>query len=478
LFYERPDEPLAADGPAPVPASEPGSEALAPPPGHGEQAMPPAVVECLDRLCEGLARLEDPADADQAEALELLEDCLSFLQSEAAAAARSGAVHACRTMARMCALGGRMRALPDDRFFELAYAFCGVYVEAGDSVSDPGVQNWTAECEAYLGALPPAEPTEPAEPAEPLTAPAAPAAPDAGEAPSWPELPVADELPLVPVAEQPAPAPEAPAPQQLGLTPDGEPALPAMDGGPAQTIAAAPEAAQTGEGAPPSAEDPTDLLRTAQQLMLEGHAGDAKLLVLQAAAGIARNQVVEARNRVSNAEVRLREGTTAIEAARGTVRHAEGAVQEAEQQVAESRELLGERSTVVAGTEQDINGIDGEIASLEEQIRALVARRDAEVAHRAEVAARLELERAARGDAETRLDQARNDEDAARLRLEDARQQVKDLQRRRTEVESALERARDILTRQMASSADIETTIEQIRQAEPSPADAPDGFLF
>ena len=49
------------------------------------------------------------------------------------------------------------------------------------------------------------------------------------------------------------------------------------------------------------------------------------------------------------------------------------------------------------------------------------------------------------------------------MALEDARQQVKNLQRRRGEIESEMERAREMLTRQRASLEDIEETIAQIR---------------
>ena len=65
------------------------------------------------------------------------------------------------------------------------------------------------------------------------------------------------------------------------------------------------------------------------------------------------------------------------------------------------------------------------------------------------------------------------------MRLENARQQVKDLQRRRSELEAALARNREMLTRNRASLSDIERTVAQLHFAEgKTPREQQEQLLF
>ena len=65
-----------------------------------------------------------------------------------------------------------------------------------------------------------------------------------------------------------------------------------------------------------------------------------------------------------------------------------------------------------------------------------------------------------------------------RRRLEEARQKVKNLERKRGELELEMERARDILARQLSSFEDIEQTITQLDSTDVTPSGESGELLF
>lgn len=234
------------------------------------------------------------------------------------------------------------------------------------------------------------------------------------------------------------------------------------------TEAVEEEAAVDGNASPES------LLETAQKAVARGDVAGAKSLALQAAAHIARTEAEKAEDRVREAETRLREGADAIDRGRSGVKKSEQEVVVAESRVTEGEgELTDARESVTQATEK-VGGIDRRAGEIDEQIRALMAARQAEEAKRAEANVELERNRELEIRAEADLRSLQEAEDAARLRLENTRQQVKDLQRRRTELEAALARGRETLTRHRASLSDIERTVSQLHSAG-SPATAEAG---
>jgi chromosome segregation ATPase len=211
---------------------------------------------------------------------------------------------------------------------------------------------------------------------------------------------------------------------------------------------------------------PEYLLETAQKAVARGDVSGAKSLALQAAAHIARAEAEKAEERVLEAETRLREGADAIDRARSGVKKSEQEVVVAESRVTESEgELTDARESVTQATER-VGGIDHRVGEIDEQIRALMAARQGEEAKRTEANVELERNRELEIQSEADLRSLQEAEDAARLRLENIRQQVKNLQRRRTELEAALARGRETLTRDRASLSDIERTVSQLHSAE------------
>ncbi|HOZ46983.1 MAG TPA: hypothetical protein PLO37_16735 [Candidatus Hydrogenedentes bacterium] len=220
------------------------------------------------------------------------------------------------------------------------------------------------------------------------------------------------------------------------------------------------------------------LLKTAQQAFAEGKVFDAKLLALEAAASLARLETRKAEALVRDAEQRLADGGQAIEDARGRVSAAERGVREAEEAVADGTRCCSEAEAEVQQALAQRAEVDRRIIEIDDQIRALQERREAEVVQAVEADAEAERARDACAQAEKQLDERRDAEQQARVRLEETRQEVKILQHRRTEIESALEHAREMLGRQSSSSDGIEKTISQIRGLEEAlPGDQAD-LLF
>ena len=217
-----------------------------------------------------------------------------------------------------------------------------------------------------------------------------------------------------------------------------------------------------------SAEDdksPESLLETAQKAAARGDASGAKSFALQAAAHIARAEAEKAEARVREAEMRLREGTDAIDRARGGVKKAEQEVLGTESRVTEGEAELADARQRVTNATEKVGAIERKIGELDEQIRLLLAARDGEEAKLTEASGGLDRERESEVQSEAELRSLQEAEEIVRMRLENARQQVKDLQRRRSELEATLARNRETLARNRASHSDIERTVAQLHTA-------------
>jgi hypothetical protein len=440
----------------------------------------PEVIERLDTLCESLSQMERDPEADRVAGFCTVLDCVSILESQAERANRSGCVELCKVMERLCDNAEAQPGALDDKFFELAYAFCGVYVEADDGTENAMIRSWIGECETLLGtwrdrsaeAAAEDEAAEVAPEPEAVVDEAA-ASPSAIEEPAGaadtfeveavveePDMEV-EEATAVEAAEEEAAAPE----ESIALavvveTPESAsvPEEAAESAGAAEAESGEAVAAILGA----SPDSPEALLSIAQQAMSQGRAADAKCMALRAAAMLAQVEVEEASRRVAEAEERLRQGSDLIEQARLDVLGAEQSVNDAAKAAADGEQTLDTRQAQVVAVQQQVEGIEGRVAELDEQIRQLQAKRDEEARRLAETRTQLDGARSEQAKAEAELAARRAAEEEARVRLEDMRQRVKTLQRRRTEVEAAMERAREQLTRQRQSLVEIEQTLAQV----------------
>lgn len=393
-----------------------------------EKTEEPEVVATLDSFCEGLAKIEQGEDRDLTTVYVAMLDELAFLDKWAVDNEYTQAQRLTRAMALLCQQVTEGNAAPSDKFIELSYGFCEAYVEARSSEPTPLIETWLDECSALYR--------------------------------QWTAEPDSDEVPEPELAEA-TPRESAGADAEAADAPAAEDEI-------TEPVALAVE----DDGSPES------LLRIAQEAVASGRGTEAKVYAMRAAAAFAQREAQQAQQRLSDIERRINEGGAHIEAARGELRGAEESVIEAEKKTRENEEALsscGERTR--EGLEH-LESIDTEIAELDERIRELQAQREAAAQRRAEADEELNRKRADESDAEATLDSQRAEEDNARNRLEEARQKVKNLERKRVELELEMERARDILSRQQSSLEDIEQTIAQLKNPEMGGAGESDELLF
>ncbi|MCP4645681.1 MAG: hypothetical protein GY851_34870 [bacterium] len=411
------------------------------------------MADILDALCEGLKRLEKKPGGDMQTTHAAMEEALDLLQQQASECNRDDAVEACRAMKHLCD-GAILEERPStDRFFELAYAFCGAYAADGEDETGTGAADWVSECREFVDSW--AVEPEVATTQEPEVE-------DVGEeafeviSDAVPEETSSDAWPLEPepVAEAVVPAQDAAEP-----VPTEEVAIPDVEDEPVPE-AETPAEVMADDGSPQY------LLETARNAATLGNAADAKVFALQAAAGIARTQADQASLRVQEAEARLQEGAQAIEQVRSEVVQAENDVGDAEQTVAARDENVQTQTGEVASAAEALDATQQRLDDLDAQLRELQARRDEASTEREERDSALADARERETAAQEERDREAEIEKQARVRLEDARQRVKGLERRRAEIESAMEKARELLTRQRASVDDIERTIQEIQSAE------------
>jgi hypothetical protein len=421
----------------------------------------PEVIERLDVLCESLSHMEREPEADLEQGFAVILDGVEFLGRQAELYGRAGCVELCGTMARMCEEAARRGSLPEDKFFELAYAFCGVYVEADEDSDNAMIRGWVGECGSLLVDWATAEP----------------------EAVAVAEIMETIEVEPEIAAEVEIDEEEAVETEEMTFEAPVVEAEPEAE----VEVEAEPEASVEEEPAEEEHDDltgvqsPEALLHVAQRAMTEGNASEAKKLALQAAAMLAQVEVDEATCRVNDSERRLQEGAELIEIARRDVMCAEQVVTDSARSVADGQKTLDTRHAEVIGTSQRLQEVETRVADLDEQIRQLQARRHEEAKRVAEIQGELEAARQRESDCETEVTSRTEAEREARMRLEDARQRVKNLQRKRTEVEASMERARETLTRQRLSLTDIQQMLAQVG-AQDAPAQANENglgeFLF
>jgi hypothetical protein len=363
----------------------------------GPRETDPQVARMLDAVCESLSRLEGAAEENRQATCAEIGEALAFLEGRAEEMERATAVNACRTMSEMCQAIAQGTVAANDRFIELAYAFCGMYAEADEEATG----GWAAECRALLAA---------------------------------------------PSAEEP-PTTES-------------------------------QAVPTEEAGQQKDNSPQHLLDTARLAVSDGKVADAKLLALQAAVRIASVQADEAEARLKDTEARLKEGTKAIDAGRQAVKQAEQEVSATEERVSECKQRLDARSTRTAEVAKEVEGLQEQITQLDDKLREIQAQRDLAEQQRLEAETNLEKARANESAVKAELERQTESEREARVALEDARQNVKALQRKRAEIESAMEKARELLVRRKASVTDIQETIDAIRSAEDGDSADPDELLF
>ncbi|MCC6490618.1 MAG: hypothetical protein IT364_24240 [Candidatus Hydrogenedentes bacterium] len=472
------------------------------------------LAEILDAFCDGLAQLENDPEGSLGTVFLSMDDTLSTLRDRARLLGWNGSASACDAMARLCSKASERQGLYSDRFFEIAYAFSGVYGEIQDRQDDPQLNSWVAELNQLLDQWSASEaaPAISAATPEPDTSPFE--LPDnlgSSLESAIADVPSFDDVALGPVSgdvpqDLSAEISTGPGEDAVAAVPS-EPVSPEVTETSAEQSDTAPDSSWSGnneasesgeamsssgtvperEATPPqppvefveisSAEpqrvvpapldDPaSQLLDTARQAVASGSSSDAKMLAMQAAASIARAQAKEAEARVRQAEVRLQETAKSIELARKQVQEAEVQVTDAEIRVDEGKEALAERGRHTHGVMGSLDGIRSRISDLDRRIQELQAQREEAV--RQQGAAETALDEARQQESEVRahLDSLKNAEQMARVRLEDSRGQVKLLQRKQAEIEAIMERARESLTRHRESMADIEKTIEVIRSAE------------
>ncbi len=450
--------------------------------------LPREVENLLDVLCAELNTLEGKAAG--ARDPEALFDYLAQLREYARAMKSQPAEALCQGFVVLCQmLSEDVGAWGNDRFFEIAYSFCGAYGEACTLGETATVAAWRDEAESFVESL--SSPTvqddtalvdeEIAEQVEVV----APATASDGDGLSLEDYIAAQAAGITPetleLEEQDAvDAMPDPAPYDV--------ASPALDLMPEETSGTAPEAgddfpeiyASGVAGSDSTAHDEADsvsspesaaveqLLETARQALLKGDAGDAKLLALRAAAQIAAVETAKAEALVHQTERRLRENTQAIDAARSDVQHVEQEVVSAEHSVINGREAVQARHGDIAASQAGLEAIDVRIAQIEDEMRRLDEQRRAELDRRVAQERECEATRQAAVDAEAQLEALRAAEDAARVRLEEARQNVKHHQLRRSELEAAVTQARDALVTQRNSLVDLDKTIALVKGEVPS----------
>lgn len=231
--------------------------------------------------------------------------------------------------------------------------------------------------------------------------------------------------------------------------------------------------------APGEGDSPLVLLETARDAAARGDVSDAKTLTLRAAAFFARSEVAKSEQWIQKAERRFNENEEEMARARTAVNEAEQEVQAAESRVSEGEEQLDDVRVRIGSADQEIESINQRIAEIDEQICQLQEARAAEVDRGNEAQADLEETQEEEARWQSDLESRKEAEHAGRLGLEDARQNVKNVQHKRSQLEAALAQRRETLSRQRASLSDIEKTIAPLSEAgETPPADGADELLF
>lgn len=517
---------LDDDSPEPDAPESPQQEELT-------DSEPPAaepgrmVIEILDCLCDELGQVSSLSGGDRDRSIERITGGITTLKREAKNSNFTAAGKLCEFMEEAGRLAFKEDGAPSQRYIELGYAFCGVYIEATDDDGSASVEAWENECQALIEELkseasasaPPeeqsdesAETTEVEKPPviddavlEKLEAEvdAAQAAMESEQAQDDPPTDAASELGEPGVDTEPA-SDDSDSLQEETPPPTGELDTSALDTQSDESESESEseiesetelgdeskleteletepeqEPSQIQDTAPAdhSDEPSRSFLESAQRADSAGDTGRAKYFALQAAAEIAKEEVNIAERYLHEAEVRLRESWKAAEDARKQVKEGENSVVKAATEVVSGETSLGTSKEGVAQAIQEHEDVEAHVQELEDQINALQARfamekEKLETADRFRQAARQEEENAIQ-----RIEELTQREADARMELEATRQQVKDLHRATNDIESNMEEARESLTQKKNSMVGIDQIIEQLCGNE-KPGENPDTLLF
>jgi len=407
-----------------------------------------------------------------------------------------------------------------DGLFEAAFAFCGLYMEVRQDPESGAVANWLSEADAVMDelirakeepeemdqlgdrdemadvAIPDSigndEPSQEREPEREETVSELGVSADVESPFEEPQLtsePIELEDSVMPSVDEYAvhegpPAP--PVPDDMltheASTETFETPAPFGDGEDVgEGATAVSGVAETGPSDSAAARESQELSRlffSAQQAVAAGDPTQAKLFTLRAAAMIAKSEAAQAQERVRKNEGLIHQGQEAIEEARLAVRESEEAVAAKEHEVTEGRTRLDAKQHEQESLSEQLDVARGRVEKLDEEIRALQARRDEEQSQVDACEAALGDKSVEVAASESELETLRSQEQEARVALEDARQRVKDLMHRRSTIEAEMEKARELMSYQHTSLADIEQTISQIQSHERDRGEASDELLF
>ena len=469
----------------------------------------PEIASTLDSICEQLGQIESAGIDDRVSGIEAIEDGLATLKCHAHEKQHPEAEAICFKMAQLCSLACSEKYDIEDKFLELAFAFCGIYVEAGNEPDSIAVNNWMFEADnlakrwsfseveldtldsvpekvtelshaiddsaisddesidtGFVPGLEPAMSEASIADIDPLAydemgiSMETPAdshtdedleestaeAFDLAEVPQADEEPEIEQIESVDVLEFPSDKEDVAVDETL------EPEESEVD------------AASNVQDAVSSVDDSLEsLFETAKRAMASGDTAYAKLIALQVAANIANADSEKAQKRVYETEERIKHGNEAIEQARDIVRTAENVVLEAEQAVADGLAALEENRIRVNDIDEELNKANNRIADLDEQILRLQEKRDDESKNADGISDSLEQQKEVVQLKEEELESLKEHEEETRAGLEDSRQDVKRLQHKRSEIELDMDKAREVLSRQRSSFSDIEQTISQIK---------------
>ncbi len=425
------------------------------------------IVEFVDRICEELAGLSQHSADERVLSLEMIQGGVAALKREAMKDSLRPSAELCDEMMKACLFVSQANDKLDERFTDLAFGFCGVYVEAMNTPDSENVMEWRAECISLVEEWAESE-AAPAESTEELGAikdEAVIAEPPATPAPA--AKPVQAEIVEV-AAPKPAPAP-------MNLAPAPAPVAKATPAPTATVVSSAPAAPKLSTQGLQSA----DLFARAQEALARGDGEAAKVLALQAAAMIAETEVDKAETRLRDAELRLKANVSATEEARSEVKHTEKLVMNAASDVAAGETNLGIAKSQTAKMLHELQESQAEVAEIDRQIAELMARREEQLRDVDTRKIRVEEAKGIETSAEGQLDTLRDSERESRKSLEAGRQRVKDHQRITAEIETEMERARETLSRQRGSLADIMQTINRPEPIKTSGTDGEgDSLLF
>jgi hypothetical protein len=490
---------------APLPQAEESTPKDQAAPNQPTQLM----VEILDRICDQLSRLEQAEGEDFSLYIERIAGGVGALRLEAEIAECASAAEVCALMEDALTLASASRGHLDKRFTDVAYAFCGEYIDAIKEEDSDSVSHWKKEVISLVETWEtPAEDQETADQADSTEVAPEPlakldieeeAAPESTPSPAESEdaisleeadtdsTTVSDPIELSEIAEEngneleaaePEPIEEIKEDPVVAEEPECSPEVVELSSETTEEEASAP--AEVPDVSPETPDAPANsftLLESAQKAAAEGDGVSARFYALQAAARIAGDEAAKAELHLESTEVKLKASWNASASAREDVTRSEQAVTETAAMVSEAEAGLGKASSLRAEQAQAVSDLEEKVLDLEEQMKALVERHKEEEKNVTESRETFLAAETVETDAKGALSTATEEEKGARVQLESARQGVKDLQRRSAEIETQVSGARENLLRQKNSLEDIEGTISHICGKEKL-ADAEDTLLF